>query len=116
MPESVNVRPPTVRGMKQSEALTHLRNMAVAAMKARSVILESHGWDQVSAEDLNPWLFGDGNVLPKLAEILGAGRIDPSGFRNLMWVASKAHLAIHLNGLPPFPESHTLMFASFDPE
>jgi len=106
--------------MTEGEGLECLRRMLLACQKVRSNTYESltgrldgfqdhpelsmERWADETTEGriaarLNPWLFGPGGVLPKLEEILHNGRIDPGGFRNLMWVAHHESLEAPLEAV-----------------
>jgi hypothetical protein len=85
----------------KEDALSILRAVLYGAQKARSITAEN-GYDAIGEEylaTLNPWLYGKGNIVPKLAEAIGRyekpGVVIPgSELFNFLYIACKAEPSI----------------------
>lgn len=103
--------------MHEAEALEHLHHMLMAAVKTRSIIMES--WSVQSDHEIallgvdklghNKWLFGKYNVIPTLVRILEEGAVEPSDFANLMLIAewTKLNISVISSGWTPLPDYNT---------
>lgn len=81
--------------MTHEEALMYLHGMLLGAQKARSISIES--WGDMP-DGISKFLFGPGNVVPKLIEIVNRAEqgapIYGADFYNLMIIANQLEPSI----------------------
>lgn len=86
----------------KANALSLLRTILAAAQKCRSISAES--WGEVAQDEafmatINPWLYGTGNIVPKLAEAIGRyekprAAIPGSELYNFLYIATRGEPSI----------------------
>lgn len=80
--------------MKHSEAVRHVRALAIGTQRARSIIRESSGdMSEEMLAGLNPWLFGKGCILLALNKVIDrvddGGEMTPNEFFNFVTIATR---------------------------